>query len=920
MQPSRVLAALADLAPAGRERTLDVAKGDQPLVWLDDPDRAPRNRAVDRLAALDALHRDERILRRGWAWLLGVADIDGAVRKLRLPLVAEPVRLERSGRGYRVVPAGDLELTPLVTDRDLAAVLEAAPGIGTAAWLNTTGTAAWVTTAAEAAGLKPDRLAGDDPPLLRMPEDELVGLAAAALFVARDVSAAGLRDTLRAWAARPALEGTALACVYGAGDEPAGERADAVLPPPNAARREVVRRGRREPAGERDDVVLSPLPLNAAQREVVRRVRHEPVVVVSGPPGNGKSHAVVAAALDTVHRGGSVLVATQSAHAAEVLGELLARYPGPAPVLFGNAERRGRFAVALTSGLPPGVAAQQLRDDADAVERAQAGVEAIAAALAVALDLERKAATLPMWEPLLFGLRAEAPKVFAPGFDAAKARRLLKARFFRRFRLRRLTGVDEGRLPQLLEALDADRAAATLAVSGGTDLGPAWDALARADADLATAVGTAMRHAATSGRRWDGDARRSTAALAAALRTGRNGRREALAALDGPALVGALPLWIGTVTDVEDLLPPTPGLFDLVILDEAAHIDQIRAAPVLARARRALVVGDPNQLRFVSFVADIDVAATLARHGLTDRLDVRRSSAFDVAVGAAPVTWLDEHYRCAPHLIEFSARRFYAGRLALMTRHPRTERVDAIDVVHVPGAEVSDGVNRAEVDAVLATVRELAAAGVTGIGVVTPFRAQADAIEAALLKELPVEEIERLGLRSGTVHAFQGSEAGTVVVSLGLVERDSPARQRFVAEPSLFNVMVTRARERLIVITSLTGGTGLVADYLAHAEGPRGSAGDAADPPVPFARRLAAELAAAGRDVRVGYPVGGWRVDVVVDGVGLICGPHPDGNAAHIDRQRALLRAGWTLRDAFASRWSGDAVRAALDLAAELPG
>jgi hypothetical protein len=68
---------------------------------------------------------------------------------------------------------------------------------------------------------------------------------------------------------------------------------------------------------------------------------------------------------------------------------------------------------------------------------------------------------------------------------------------------------------------------------------------------------------------------------ATALRAGRNRRRELLAAQDGQALVRALALWVGTETNVEDLLPSTPGLFDLVTLDEAAHIDQIRAAPVI---------------------------------------------------------------------------------------------------------------------------------------------------------------------------------------------------------------------------------------------------------------------------------------------------------------------------------------------------
>src|SRR5439155_18555232 len=374
------------------------------------------------------------------------------------------------------------------------------------------------------------------------------------------------------------------------------------------------------------------------------------------------------------------------------------------------------------------------------------------------------------------------------------------------------------------------------------------------------------------------------------------------------------------------------AMFDLVILDEAAHIDQIRAAPVLARAARALVVGDPRQLRFVSFVADVDVAATLAAHELAeygDRLDVRRTSAFDLAVGAAPVTYLAEHHRSAPHLIEFSAKRFYGDRIALMTRHPRNERTDAIDVVRVPAGTAGDTVHRAEVDAVVAAVRELAARAVTGIGVITPFRDQADALESALLAAFPVEEVERLGLRTGTVHAFQGSEADTVLVSLGLADADPPARQRFVADANLFNVMVTRARIRILVVTSLTGGNGIVADYLAYSEtppppiattptapptatagaraattGPDWAAGpdtvttgpraatagrDGLNPgrggpdrgPDGWTARLGAQLAAVGFAVRAGYPVGRWTVDLCVGegdrAVGLVCRVHPDG-------------------------------------------
>ncbi|MCW6009408.1 hypothetical protein K1W54_33425 [Micromonospora sp. CPCC 205371] len=919
MEVAKILAAFADLAPAGGERVLDVSGGGRPLVWLAEPDRAPRNTRVDRLAALDALRRDERVLRLGWTFVVGGAEVGGARRKVRLPLLAQPVRLEWALRGYRVVPAGDLELTPLIEDRAVAAGLEAAPGLASAGWLGATGTAAWVKAAAAAAGLAVREVLAEAPK--RVDDTVLTGVAAPALFVTRDVVATGLRDTLLAWAAHPDLESTALGHVYG--DRP--------------HETSVVDSG--DP--------LPPLPLTAAQPDVVRRPGVERVVVAGGPPGGGKSHAAVAAALDVVDRGGSVLVATQSVHAADVLADLVRRYDGPAPVLFGDSERRADLAADLSRGAEAGADAERVRAIAAAVEAAAAPVTSIRAGIAAALDTERRAARWPPRPAELArgqratpALQADAPGPFTVDADHASASTLLAAvtatggGWWRRWRrrrtekrLRRMLGaapaVPHERLRAALDAAVAARAAARLAVGGGTDLAPAWRALADGDAALAAAVGAAKRRRATSTARWNAAARRSATALGAALRAGRNRRREMLTALDGPALVRALPLWIGTVTDVDDLLPPTPGMFDLVVLDEAAHIDQLRAAPVLARAKRALVIGDPRQLRFVSFVADVEVAGTLRQHGLehlADRLDVRRASAFDVATGAAAVTWLGEHYRCAPHLIGFSARRFYSDRLELVTRHPRNELTDLIELVRVPGASVDDGVNRAEVDAVLDQVRRLAEAPPEGgIGVITPFRAQADAIETALLGAFTVEEIQKLGLRSGTVHGFQGSEAGVVVASLGLVDGDSASRHRFAADPNLFNVMVTRARHHMTVVTSLASPQGLIGEYFQHAEQPGRSAPGDGQAPSEWAEALARELRRAGVPVRFGYPVGRWRIDLCAgegDGaVGLICGVHPDGIDAHIERQRTLARAGWRLHDAFASRWAGDPVRAALELA-----
>jgi hypothetical protein len=211
----------------------------------------------------------------------------------------------------------------------------------------------------------------------------------------------------------------------------------------------------------------------------------------------------------------------------------------------------------------------------------------------------------------------------------------------------------------------------------------------------------------------------------------------------------------------------------------------------------------------------------------------------------------------------------------------------------------------------------------------TPFRSQAEALEAALVAAFPVEELERLGLRVGTVHSFQGSEARAVVASLALRDDDAASRLRFVADPHLFNVLVTRARERMVMVTSLTTSEGLVGEYLAFSGAGPGAPGAEAGAETPragtgavpaWADLLVVELRRAGVPVWRDYPVGAWTVDLCVgDGAGaagLICAVHPDGVAAHMERQRALARHGWTLVDAFASRWSGDPVRAAIDLGA----
>jgi hypothetical protein len=963
MTASAVLRVLARLAPSGR--SIDVSDApdlrasgagatwlgyDQ--TWSADPRRAVslfselpgpvqlrHSKALNRLAAIDELYRDDRRLRAGWTVLTGPA---GDTR-LCTPLVSWPVRLRSGPRNtFDLEVAGDLETTPLVTDRDLADALAEEVHFGGGALREDSRMSSmpllteWVRKVSAAAGFPQVTVQppGVDPLTGRAGEPTaVVGLV---LYVGRVVNPVSVQETLWSWSGRPGIADTALAALY---DDPARVGPGHCDGAPDVVTADGA--GSARNGGGAPETLVSPLPLSGAQRAVVLAARSEPVTVVSGPPGCGKTHTLAALALDAVARGHSVLLATRSRHAAEVIGGMLRRAAGPTPVLFGDTELRRAVAAELAGGLAAPVPRDELRRRERALADAVAAVRRVERAASAALADETAARHAADAAELAVVHRTSAPTLFDGGADVDAARRALTdATRLRRGplagwradraarRLRDLVGAPAGTpLADVAAAVDAAGArsvAVRLAGTGGTALTGVRRLLADADRQAQAAAGAWLDGEASAGDRRSRDSRRAVAGLAAALRSGRATRRRLLAAVGGAELVRALPLWVGTLGDVEDLLPPQPGLFDLVVVDEASHVDQPLAAPALVRARRVVVAGDPRQLRHVSFVSAAQVAEAVAGEDsaqLAGLLDVPRMSLFDVAASATAVHWLDEHHRCAPHLVGFAGERFYPDRLALLTTHPSIADLDCIDTERVDGTRDKKGVNAVEVAAVIAHARRRLDAGVTSLGLLSPFRAQADAIERAVLDEFTVAMITAGGLRIGTVHSFQGSECDELVVSLALTDTDPAASWRFVDDPHLMAVLTTRARRHVHVVTSAKDPPGLVGAYLGHADAPPTETIGVA-PRDEWTAELAVELRRGGLRVRTGYPVGRRRVDIVVGddaaAVALETRPHPDGPEAHLARWRTLTGAGWTVHDAYPSRFHSDPVRAALSLIGEL--
>jgi len=75
-----------------------------------------------------------------------------------------------------------------------------------------------------------------------------------------------------------------------------------------------------------------------------------------------------------------------------------------------------------------------------------------------------------------------------------------------------------------------------------------------------------------------------------------------------------------------------------------------------------------------------------------------------------------------------------------------------------------------------------------------------------------------------------------------------------------------------------------------------------------WAGSIAEELGVAGITVITAYPSGRHAVDVCLHipyrSLGIECGVHPDGPAAHIQRHLDLERRGWELIEAYRSRWA----------------
>ena len=112
-----------------------------------------------------------------------------------------------------------------------------------------------------------------------------------------------------------------------------------------------------------------------------------------------------------------------------------------------------------------------------------------------------------------------------------------------------------------------------------------------------------------------------------------------------------------TNLSIKNSFARSPEVFDLLIVDEASQCDIASALPMLYRAKRAVIIGDPLQLKHITSVQayEDDYVKERLRLSLGNQGYVK-SSLYDYAFNIANLSktesvFLDEHYRCHPDII-----------------------------------------------------------------------------------------------------------------------------------------------------------------------------------------------------------------------------------------------------------------------------
>lgn len=255
------------------------------------------------------------------------------------------------------------------------------------------------------------------------------------------------------------------------------------------------------------------------------------------------------------------------------------------------------------------------------------------------------------------------------------------------------------------------------------------------------------------------------------------------------------PIMATTCISAHRLGEPTP-MFDMVIMDEASQCNIAVSLVPIIRGDNLMLVGDPQQLNPVILLDELINNALKKKYSVADEYDYRQNSIYKTYLACDAVSdeiLLHNHYRCNKKIIGFNNKKYYNSKLRILTQSAEKQPLLYIDVKD----STSTQKNTAPAE-VAEIIRYAIENKDKSIGVITPFVNQKNAIESEINKN----NLENV--TCGTVHAFQGDEKDIVLFSTAITNSTQTGTYEWLKNnKELINVATSRAKERLIVLSSI---------------------------------------------------------------------------------------------------------------------
>jgi very-short-patch-repair endonuclease len=390
-----------------------------------------------------------------------------------------------------------------------------------------------------------------------------------------------------------------------------------------------------------------------------------------------------------------------------------------------------------------------------------------------------------------------------------------------------------------------------------------------------------------------------------------------------PICQTAVPVWIMPLDRVVQNFDPSRNHFDVVIIDEASQAD-IKALTAVYLGAQIVIVGDDEQVTPSAVGQNLDQLEKLIDEYLQGvplaRLYDGKLSIYSLARTTFEPICLQEHFRCVSPIIQFSNLLSYSGKIKPLRDDSEVQIRPALLAYRVKAFETLNQINEPEAQAItslIVSALEQPEYHTASFGVISLVdNKQALYIDTLLRQYLPATEYLRHRILCGNPAQFQGDERDVVFLSMV----DTPNSQGPLSMRSedandytfrkRFNVAASRARDQLWVVHSFDPNVDLKDGdirkrLILHAQNYAPTVSILAEQEQKveseFERQVLQRLVQAGYHVISQWPVGAYRIDLVVEGNGKRLAVECDGDRWHplekleadMTRQAILERLGW---------------------------